>query len=115
MDEKLLYYLFINLLSNAAKYSPSGSQIILELYSDVINKVAIFKVIDQGIGIPESDQKQIFDSFYRATNVESFHGNGLGLVIARKCVEAHNGKIEVDSKLGVGTTFTVTLPLNSKQ
>ncbi|MEA5574940.1 ATP-binding protein [Anabaena sp. UHCC 0451] len=113
MDEKLLHYLFINLLSNAAKYSPPEKEIALNLTGDLVNETAIFQVKDQGIGIPETDQKQIFDSFYRASNVQSIHGNGLGLVIVKKCVDAHNGQIEINSQLGKGTTFTVTLPLNS--
>lgn len=112
MDEKLLHYLFINILSNAAKYSPAGSEIRFDLTCDLLNKIVIFQVKDQGIGIPKSDQDRIFDSFYRASNVQSFHGNGLGLVIAKKCVDAHNGTIELSSQLGLGTIFTITLPLN---
>ncbi|MBD2296781.1 response regulator [Anabaena sphaerica FACHB-251] len=111
MDERLLHYLFRNLLSNAAKYSEPGSKIKFDLTCDLADGVAIFQVKDQGIGIPTADQNRIFDSFYRASNVQSIHGNGLGLVIVKKCIDAHNGKIEINSQLGLGTTFTVTLPL----
>jgi PAS domain S-box-containing protein len=112
MDENLLHYLFINLLSNAAKYSPLGSEIRFNLNCDVVNGLAIFQIKDQGIGIPKAEQERIFDSFYRASNVQSLHGTGLGLVIVKRCVDAHQGKIEITSEVGVGTTFTVTLPLN---
>jgi signal transduction histidine kinase len=64
------------------------------------------------MGIPESDQNNIFESFYRASNVESIQGNGLGLVIVKRCVDAHKGEIKMVSKINVGTKFTVTLPLN---
>ena len=69
------------------------------------------QIKDQGIGIPEADQKRLFESFYRASNVESIQGTGLGLVIVKRCVEAHQGQISVTSQVGVGTTFTVILPL----
>ncbi|MBK1990209.1 response regulator [Sphaerospermopsis aphanizomenoides BCCUSP55] len=112
MDERLLRYLFINLLSNAVKYSHPGSQIQFNLTCDMEAGVAIFQIQDQGIGIPTADRNRIFDSFYRASNVQSIHGNGLGLVIVKRCVDAHNGKIDISSQVDVGTTFTVTIPLN---
>ncbi|MBD2566951.1 hybrid sensor histidine kinase/response regulator [Anabaena lutea] len=112
MDEVLLHYLFINLLSNAAKYSHENAKIQFSLTCNLLTGTAIFRVQDQGIGIPETDQEKIFDSFYRASNVQSIPGNGLGLVIVKRCVDAHKGKIEISSQVGVGTLFTVTLPLN---
>ncbi|MEH1837824.1 MAG: ATP-binding protein [Nostoc sp.] len=114
MDEGLLHYLFENLLSNAVKYSPTGGKIQFDLICDPINKVAIFYIQDQGIGIPESDQARLFESFYRASNVQSIQGTGLGLVIVKRCVDAHRGQISVTSQIGIGTTFTVILPLNSE-
>ncbi|MEA5601481.1 ATP-binding protein [Nostoc sp. UHCC 0252] len=114
MDEGLLHYMFGNLLSNAVKYSPKGGKIQLDLICDPIEKVAIFYVKDQGLGIPEPDQARLFESFYRASNVQSIQGTGLGLVIVKKCVDAHKGQISVTSQVGVGTTFTVILPLNSE-
>ncbi len=114
MDEKLLHYMLDNLLSNAVKYSPKGGNIKLDLICDQIQKVAIFYIQDQGIGIPEIDQARLFESFYRASNVQSIQGTGLGLVIVKRCVDAHSGQISVTSQVGVGTTFTVILPLNSK-
>ena len=112
MDEGLLHYLFENLLSNAVKYSPTGGKIQFDLICDPIQKVAIFYIQDQGIGIPEPDQARLFESFYRASNVQSIQGTGLGLVIVKRCVDAHRGQISVTSQVGIGTTFTVILPLD---
>lgn len=114
MDEGLLHYMFNNLLSNAVKYSPRGGNIQFDLLCDPIEKVAIFYIQDQGMGIPEPDQARLFESFYRASNVQSIKGTGLGLVIVKRCVDAHRGKISVTSQVGVGTTFTVILPLNTE-
>lgn len=114
MDEELLNYMFGNLLSNAVKYSPGGDKIQFELTCEPTEKVAIFYIKDQGIGIPEPDQTRLFESFYRASNVRAIKGTGLGLVIVKKCVDAHNGQISVTSQVGIGTTFTVILPLNSE-
>ena len=114
MDEGLLHYLFENLLSNAVKYSPEGGNIQFDLICDPIKKVATFYIQDQGIGIPEADQARLFESFYRASNVQSIQGTGLGLVIVKRCVDAHRGQINVASQVGIGTKFTVVLPLNSE-
>ncbi|MBH8556221.1 ATP-binding protein [Nostocaceae cyanobacterium CENA357] len=114
MDEQLLHYMFINILSNAVKYSPSGGTILFDLTCDPVAGVSIFCIQDQGIGIPETDQTRLFESFYRASNVQSIQGTGLGLVIVRRCVEAHNGQISVVSQIAVGTTVTIVLPLNSE-
>jgi PAS domain S-box-containing protein len=110
MDEKLLRHIFINLLSNAVKYSPQGGTIHFEVACQ--NEAAIFQVKDEGIGIPVEDQQQLFESFHRAKNVGNIPGTGLGLSIVKRLVELHQGSIAVASQLGVGTTFTVTLPLN---
>jgi signal transduction histidine kinase len=69
-------------------------------------------VRDEGIGIPESERSQLFDSFYRASNVGTISGTGLGLAIVKRAVDLHGGKIAVESVVGVGTTFIVSLPLN---
>ncbi len=114
MDEGLLHYLFANLLSNAVKYSPQGGNIQFDLICDPIEKVATFYIQDRGMGIPEPDQARLFESFYRASNVKSIQGTGLGLVIVKRCVDAHRGQISVTSEVGVGTKFTVILPLNSE-
>jgi signal transduction histidine kinase len=108
-DENLLRHILGNLISNAIKYSPSNSTVRFDLIGQ--EKTVIFRIQDEGIGIPEEDQQQLFQPFHRATNVSGIPGNGLGLAIVRKCVETHGGKISVHSEVGVGTTFTVTLPL----
>ncbi|MBD1933431.1 MULTISPECIES: hybrid sensor histidine kinase/response regulator [Cyanophyceae] len=113
MDEKLLRHIFINLLSNAIKYSPAGGEVLFELSCQ--NYEAIIQVKDQGIGIPANDQKRLFEVFHRAGNVGKIPGTGLGLSIVKKFVELHGGKIEVSSEVGVGSTFTVKLPLQSQR
>lgn len=113
LDEKLVRHILTNLLSNAVKYSPQGRNISLELICTERN--ATFRVQDQGIGIPEVDQGQLFNSFHRASNVHAIPGTGLGLSIVKQCVDLHGGRIEVVSDIEKGTTFTVTLPLCNAQ
>lgn len=109
VDENLLRHILCNLLSNAVKYSPSGSTInfVLRCQDDE----AIFQIQDHGVGIPPEDKAKLFGLFHRAGNVKDIPGTGLGLAIVKKCVDQYGGKISVESELGVGTTFTVTLPL----
>ncbi|MEB3829077.1 hybrid sensor histidine kinase/response regulator [Phormidium sp. CCY1219] len=109
-DAKLLRQILTNLLSNAIKYSPEGGVVELHLSRDP--EQVVFQVRDEGIGIPPEDQEKLFQSFSRASNVATIQGTGLGLSIVQKCVELHGGKISVDSQLGVGTTFTVCLPVS---
>jgi hypothetical protein len=73
--------------------------------------VAVLRIKDKVIFIPTEDVSQLFESFHRASNVETIPGTGLGLAIVKKCVDSHQGKIIVDSVVDGGTTFTVTLPL----
>jgi signal transduction histidine kinase len=113
IDEKLLRHILTNLLTNAIKYSPKDSPIDLELISN--ESEVIFNIKDQGIGITSEDQQNLFESFYRASNVGNIPGSGLGLAIAKQCVDLHQGKIAVKSEVGVGTTFTVTLPIGNTQ
>ncbi len=100
---------FVNLLDNASKYTPEFGEIRLEM-SEREGQV-LASVIDTGIGIPLEDQPHIFERFYRARGVMDSHdGTGLGLSIVRSIVEAHNGRIWMESVPGKGTTFTVVLP-----
>lgn len=108
MDEKLLRHIVNNLLSNAIKYSPDSDRVIFDLICQ--SKQATFRVRDFGIGVPVEEQDQLFDSFHRAGNVGSIPGTGLGLPIVKRSVDLHGGTILVESQVGVGTTFTVTLP-----
>lgn len=109
LDENLIESMLRNLLSNAIKYSPKESQVRLELFFEQTE--VIFRISDQGIGIPTGDQDQIFNAFFRGSNIGITPGVGLGLLIVKECVNLHGGRIVVDSEVGVGTTFTVTLPL----
>lgn len=107
VDEKLLQPILTNLLDNAIKYSPLGSTVNLAFsYQD---GEVIFKIKDQGIGIPVADRQQLFEPFHRGKNVGDIPGSGLGLAVVKKLVEIHDGQISVASEVGVGTTFTLTL------
>ena len=108
LDEKLLRQILTNLLSNAIKYSPQGGIVQFDL--ECRDGVVRFSIQDEGIGIPAADQKRLFESFHRASNVGTLPGTGLGLSIVKKCVDLHGGQIAVESAVNVGTTFTVTLP-----
>ncbi|MEC4892655.1 MAG: PAS domain S-box protein [Oscillatoria sp. PMC 1051.18] len=113
IDEKLLRYILSNLFSNAVKYSPEGSTINFELACN--DRWVVLRVQDRGIGIPQEDLDRLFESFHRARNVGNIQGSGLGLAIAKNCVDLHEGKIALESQVGVGTTVTVSLPLNPNQ
>ncbi len=108
LDPTLLRQIITNLLSNAIKYSPDGGEINLHL--DCNNHIALFKIKDRGIGIPEEDKQNIFESFQRGCNAGTIRGTGLGLAIVKKCVELHGGEIWFDSVARNGTTFYVKLP-----
>ncbi|MBD2464687.1 CHASE3 domain-containing protein [Oscillatoria sp. FACHB-1407] len=112
LDEKLLYSILSNLLLNAIKYSPSGGQVSLNLYC--APEQIKFEVQDQGIGILESDRDHIFMPFYRGQNVESIVGSGLGLAVVNKCLELQHGSIAVESQVGEGTRFSVSIPCQQK-
>jgi PAS domain S-box-containing protein len=107
-DEKLLRHIFGNLLSNAIKYSPQGGEVRFEVRREGADTV--FRVADQGIGIPPEELGHLFESFHRASNVGEIQGTGLGLAIVKNAVDMHGGSISVDSRLGAGTAFTVRLP-----
>ncbi|MGB7380827.1 MAG: PAS domain-containing sensor histidine kinase [Rivularia sp. (in: cyanobacteria)] len=109
LDTILIERILINLLENALKYSQPDTKVLFEL-SLLPNKIQ-FQIQDRGIGIPTESLPHIFDSFYRANNVETKPGTGLGLSIVKQCVNLHGGEIVVSSTVGEGTIFTVTLPL----
>ena len=108
-DEKLLRNILINLMTNAIKFSPKASHINVTLQCDL--QYLTIEVQDNGIGIPQEDMDNLFQPFYRAGNVESIQGTGLGLSIIKKAVELLDGQISVTSEVGVGTKFTVKLPI----
>jgi PAS domain S-box-containing protein len=107
-DEKLLRHIFSNLLANALKYSPDGGEVRFDVRREASGTV--FEVADRGIGIPPDEIGHLFESFHRASNVGAIQGTGLGLAIVKNAVERHGGAIEVESRLGEGTTFRVSLP-----
>jgi two-component system OmpR family sensor kinase len=111
-DPVRLRQLFLNLLDNAVKYTPTGGHVTLS--AERTDAQAIVRVKDSGIGIPLEDQQKIFDRFYRVDKGRSrdMGGSGLGLSIAHWIVGLHHGTIAVESEPGRGSTFTVTLPLS---
>jgi PAS domain S-box-containing protein len=109
MDVKLIRQAITNLLTNAVKYSPDGGTVTIDLAYEEPN--VRIRIQDQGIGIPEADQKRLFERFHRAQNVGNISGTGLGLAIVKRAVEAHGGSIGVESAAGAGTTFTLHIPI----
>ncbi|MEJ0088843.1 MAG: PAS domain S-box protein [Limisphaerales bacterium] len=108
-DERLLGHIFTNVLINAVKYSEPGSTVRFAIEPDGTDAVCTIR--DRGIGIPEADQQWLFNAFQRGANVGDRPGTGLGLVIVKRCMELHGGKIEIKSKSGEGTEVTLRLPL----
>lgn len=110
LDRELVERILMNLLSNAVKYSEDGTEITLVL--ERLNDELIIEVIDQGVGIPPEEQSQIFDPFFRGSQARMVGGGtGLGLRIVHDCVRIHGGSIAFESEVGVGTRFTVRLPI----
>ncbi|MDZ8085277.1 MAG: ATP-binding protein [Nostoc sp. DedQUE12b] len=107
-DRGLLQQIFINLMSNAIKYSPDGGSVEFHLIGK--ESEVSFYIKDGGIGIPMADQENLFQSFSRGSNVDTIPGTGLGLAIAKACVELHSGNITLSSEVGQGTKVTVSLP-----
>jgi signal transduction histidine kinase len=103
----------LNLLSNAVKYTPEGGLIKLTATSG--GEEVFFRITDTGPGIPPESMPHLFEKFYRVPGVErTSQGTGLGLSICQRIVEAHSGHIEVQSRVGKGTTFSVYLPSRPK-
>ncbi|MGF1570449.1 MAG: ATP-binding protein [Nodosilinea sp.] len=109
LDERLLRSILSNLLSNAIRYTAADKAIYLKLAKR--QQQLVFQVQDEGIGIPPADQRHLFEPFHRGRNVSNIPGTGLGLSIIKQFVDLQGGTIAVTSRLGVGTTFTVRLPL----
>ena len=112
VDAEHIGSVLANLVDNAVKYSPVGTQITVEAHTN--GKGVIVSVIDEGLGIPKEFQEKIFERFYRLENTTFGHrkGNGLGLSICHGIIEAHGGKIWVDSEPGKGSKFSFSLPIN---
>lgn len=110
IDKKILKNIMLNLLSNAIKYSDAGSTVWLEARLE--ENLLKVQVRDEGIGIPESDQKHLFSRFFRADNVVNIQGTGLGLNIVHRYLELLGGNIAFESTEGKGTTFFFEVPVN---
>jgi PAS domain S-box-containing protein len=111
-DVNLMRYILNNLILNAVKYTPDGSDIHFELLTE--DNAIILKVADTGIGISEDDQKHLFEPFFRGSNVGTIKGSGLGLKIVKDYVELHGGTISCESQIGEGTTFIVRFPVRAQ-
>lgn len=113
VDIKLIYMVFENLLDNASKYSPNGSQITISLQKSKDGKWLVIAIKDMGVGIAVEDRKKLFQKFSRISNPLSdiVGGTGLGLYISKKIIELHHGSLTVASRVGRGSTFTVKLPV----
>ncbi|MEZ4777299.1 MAG: PAS domain-containing sensor histidine kinase [Bacteroidia bacterium] len=108
LNKKLLKNIIINLTSNAVKYTPEGKNI--SVHCSLNENLVCWKIEDEGIGIPECDHERLFSMFFRAGNVGSIKGTGLGLNIVKKYVDLMQGEITFTSEEGKGTRFIVTLP-----
>jgi signal transduction histidine kinase len=110
-DRNRLYQVFYNLILNACLYSNQNSQVFIT--SEIKDHYITIEVKDNGIGIPEESLPYIFERFYRVDSSRNRDsgGSGIGLTIVKQFVEAHEGRVEVESQLNVGTTFTIILPI----
>ena len=108
-DVRILRNILFNLLSNASKYSDQGKPVYITCTTS--DKAVAFVIRDEGIGIPDEDQRHMFDRFFRASNAGNVQGTGLGLNIVKRYVELLGGKISFSSAYGKGSTFTVQIPL----
>lgn len=108
-DPKILRSILFNLISNAGKYSDAGKKIQLTV-TTTENHVTM-EILDEGIGIPQSEIKHVFDRFFRARNASNIQGTGLGLNIVKRYIDLLGGEISFISEEGKGSTFTITLPV----
>ncbi len=112
-DEKILGLALSNLVHNAIKYSPEGTDIELKVSQE--KKQLKIEVVDKGFGIPIEDQPFVFDRYFRATNVLTVQGTGIGLNIVRQHIHNLDANVTFKSELGQGSTFTLHIPINNKK
>jgi PAS domain S-box-containing protein len=115
LDSEKLSQVLKNCLSNAFKFSPKGSDVYVKVELIGLDKGSGVAIIfrDHGIGMTPAQMSRMFENFYRADTSGTISGTGLGMSIIKEIVEAHGGSVKVDSKLGAGTTVTLTLPLDN--
>jgi len=111
-DKNLMKLLFKNLISNAVKFMPKDRQPQIEIFSEKQKGTYVFKIKDNGIGIPDADKQKIFGIFKRLHTRKAYNGTGIGLALCRRIVEGHQGRIWVQSTEGTGSTFCFTIPTN---
>lgn len=111
LDKDKFESALVNLLGNAAKYTPAGGKVRFDV--QYRGQSIDFVVVDSGIGIADEEQTKVFEKFYRSTDsrVRDEHGNGLGLTFTQEVVQSHGGQLTLESALDKGSTFTVTLPI----
>jgi signal transduction histidine kinase len=113
-DERKIRQVVLNLLSNAIKFTPDGGRI--NVRARAVDGSVEVSVTDTGIGIAPEDQEAIFEEFRQVgTAAKKVEGTGLGLALSRKFVELHGGRVGVQSELGVGSTFTFTIPTRQER
>ena len=108
-NKALLNQVWINLIDNAIKFSPQNGKIKLKLHRK--KDQVVFQILDNGCGMDEETKNHIFDRFYQGDSSHTAEGNGIGLTVVEKIVHLHKGQISVVSEAGIGTTFTVNLPI----
>jgi signal transduction histidine kinase len=109
-DERFLKNIFGNLIHNAIKFSPANRCVTVNMFHT--GRHICIEVVDRGVGIPQHEISQIFESFHRASNAKDIEGTGLGLAIVRKAVDLLGGEVTVSSELGAGSVFKVKLPVS---
>lgn len=117
VDERRILQVLINLLNNAVKFTPEGGKVTLEVSHQEANSCILFAIADTGIGISPENMKKLFQPFIQIdSNLNrQYEGTGLGLALAKRIVELHNGKIGLTSTVGVGSCFTIELPYSIKE
>jgi len=111
-DSKLLDHSFTNIVSNAIKYSRDNTTV--KILSKSNDKKVLLRIIDQGIGIPKDDVKNIGQKFFRAKNTLEVAGTGIGIYLTKNFIELHKGSLKIESELNVGSSITVSLPVVKK-
>jgi signal transduction histidine kinase len=111
-DRDRIQQVLINFINNAIKYSPDKNLVKVMITESENNQVKV-SIMDFGIGINKVDQEKVFERFYRVSgkNETTFSGFGIGLFIAKEIIERHDGTISVESEMGLGSTFSFTLPV----
>ena len=112
LDREAVARAALNVLDNAVKYSEDARYIGISLHQE--HETVVLAIEDHGIGIPPEDQDKVFESFYRAINDSGKGGYGLGLYLVRHAIEAHGGRVEVESELGKGSRFRLVFPICKK-